>query len=85
MNISLDRFHQGRKYTPQISSQQAELRREKIFTDQKSLSITSLQNDYLNPNISSVSGRNNERANIIQTKCTFCGGANHSKENVLKG
>ena len=46
MHIFLDNFHQGGKYTAQISSQQAELRREGTFTDQKYLSITSLQTDY---------------------------------------
>ena len=33
MHIFLDNFHQGVKYTAQISSHQAELRREKYFTD----------------------------------------------------
>ena len=79
MHNSLDNFHQGGKYTAQIASHQAELRREKTFTDQKSLSITSLHTDYLNLDISSVPGRNNERANIVQTKCTFYGGSNHSE------
>ena len=30
------------------------------------------------------SGRNNERANLLQTKCTFCGGAKHSLEKCFK-
>ena len=34
--------HQGRKYSAQIASHQAELRREEKFTDQKSLNISSL-------------------------------------------
>ena len=35
MHIFLDNFRQGRKYSAQIASHQAELRREKTFTDQK--------------------------------------------------
>ena len=48
MHMFLDNFHQGGKYTAQISSHQADLRREKHFTDPKYLSIKSLQTDYLN-------------------------------------
>ena len=48
MHTFLDNFHQGGKYSAQISSHQAELRREEKCTDQKSLNISSLQNDYLN-------------------------------------
>ena len=68
MQILLENFHQGGKYTPQIASHQAELIREEKFTDQKYLYITSLQTDYLNLDRSSGYCRNNERANIIQTK-----------------
>ena len=70
-------FHQGVKYTAQIDSHQEELRRVGKFTDQNSLSISSLQTDYLNIDSSSGSGKNNKRANIAQTKCTLFGGANH--------
>ena len=42
MNTFLDNFHQGGKYSAQIASHQAELRREENFTDQKSLNISSL-------------------------------------------
>ena len=35
MHIFLDNFRQGRKYSAQIASHQAELRREETFTDQK--------------------------------------------------
>ena len=42
MHIFLDNFHQGEKYTAQIASHQAELRREGNFTDLKSLSIAYL-------------------------------------------
>ena len=48
MQIFLDTFHQVGKYTAQIPSHQAELRIEEKFTDQKSLSITSLKTEYLN-------------------------------------
>ena len=84
MHTFLDNFHQGGKYSAQISSHQAELRREEKFTDQKSLNISSLQTDYLNLDSSSGFGRNSERANNFQTKCTLCGGTNHSAENKFK-
>ena len=78
MHTFLDNFHQGQKYSAQIASDQAELRREENFTDQKSLSISSLQTNYLNLHISLAFGRNSERAKIVQKNCTFCGGANNS-------
>ena len=84
MHTFLDRFHQGVKYSAQIASHQAELRREEKFTYQKSLSISSLNNDYLNLNSISGFGINSERANTAQTKCTFCGGTNHSTEKYFK-
>ena len=84
MHIFLDNFHQGGKYSSQIASYQAELRWEGKFTDQKYLYNTSLYTDYLNGDISSGSGKNNERANIVHKKYTPCGGANHSAENCCK-
>ena len=45
MHTFLDNFQQGGKYSAQIDSQQAELRREEKCTDQKSLNISSLQTD----------------------------------------
>ena len=48
MQIFLDNLRQGGKYTAQISSHQAELRREENFTDKKYLSVISLQTEYLN-------------------------------------
>ena len=84
MHIFLDNFHQGEKYSAQIASHQAELRREVKFTDQKYLSISYLQNDYLNIDSRSGCGKNIERSDLVQTKCTFCGGANHSTEKCLK-
>ena len=88
MHIFLDKFHQGGKYSTQISLHQAELIREENVTDQNVLSITSLQTDYLNLDSSSGSGRNIEIANIVQTRCTFFGVTNHStdiKKNHKKG
>ena len=60
------------------------MRREETFTDQKSLNISSLQNNYLNIDSSLVSIINSERANAIQTKRTFCGVNNHSAEKFFK-
>ena len=85
MHTFLDNFNQGGKYSAQIASQQAELRREEEFTDQKSLNISSLQTDYLNLDISiSGSSRHSERAHSVQAKCTFCGVNNHSAEKCFK-
>ena len=84
MHTFLDNFHQGGKYSAQIASHQAELRREEKCTDQKSLNISSLQTDYLNLNRSSGFGRDSERAHDVQTECTFCGGVNHSAEKCFK-
>ena len=85
MHTFLDNFHQGGKYSAQIASHQAELRREEKFTDQKSLNISSLQTDYLNlDSSSSGSSRHSERAHSVQAKCTFCGGNNHSAEKCFK-
>ena len=41
MHIFLKNFCQGGEYTSQISSHQAELRREEIFTDQNIISFIS--------------------------------------------
>ena len=73
MHVFLDNFHQGVKYSAQIASHQAELRREEKFTDQKSLNISSLQTDYLNLDSISGSSRNSKRAHYVQEKCTYCG------------
>ena len=83
MHTFMDYFQQGEKYSAQIASHQAELRREETFTDQKSLKISSLKTDYLNIDISSGSSRNSERAHAVQTECTFCGGVNHSAEQCF--
>ena len=85
MHTFLDNFHQGGKYSAQITSHQVELRREEKNSDQKSLNISSLQTDYLNLDSSSGSSRNSEISHAFKTKCTFCGGNNRSAENVSKG
>ena len=84
MHIFLDNFQLGRKYSAQIASHQAELRREETFTDQKSLNISSLQIYYLNLNSISDFGRDSERAYAVLTDCTFCGVANHYAEQCFK-
>ena len=66
MHIFLDNFYQCGKYTAQISRHQAELIREVKLTDQKYLSITSLQTYYLKLDSISGYGRNNDRANLVQ-------------------
>ena len=48
------------------------------------MNISSLQTDYLNLDSSSSSIRKSERAHYVQTKCTFCGGNNHSAEKCFK-
>ena len=83
MHVLLDNFHQGVKYIAHIASHQAELRREGKSTNQKYLSITSLQTDYLNLDRSSGYGKNNEIENLVQTKFTVCGGTNHSAEKCF--
>ena len=74
MHTFLDNFHQSGKYSAQLASHQAELRRELKFPDQKCLNISSLQTDYLNlDNSVSGSSRHNDGAHYVQKKCTFCG------------
>ena len=84
MHTFLDSFHQGGKYSSQIASHQAKLRREERFTDQKSFNISSLQTDYLDLDSIYGLGRNIERAHAVQTKWTFCGGTNHFAEKCFK-
>ena len=48
MHTFLDNFHQNGKYSAQLASHQAELRREELYPDQKCLNISSLQTEYLN-------------------------------------
>ena len=84
MHTYMDNFHQDGKYSARIAIIQAELRREENFTDQKPLNISSLQTNYLNLDGSSGFGRYIARENSVQTKCTFCGGTNHSTEKCFK-
>ena len=48
------------------------------------MNISSLQTDYLNIDISSGFGRNSEISHDVHTKCTFCGGNNHSASKYFK-
>ena len=84
MHTFLDNFHQGGKNYAKIAIHQSELRIEEKFTNQKSLNISSLQTNYLNLDSSSGFGRNFEIAHSAQTKCTFCGGTNHSADFFFK-
>ena len=84
MHTFLDNCQEGGKYSAQIASHQAELRREEKFTDKKSLNISSIQTDYISLDSSSVFDRDSEREHDVQTECTFCGGINHSAEQCFK-
>ena len=68
MHIFLDHFHQGGKYIAQIASQQADLRREENFTDQKYSFITYLHTDYLNLDSSSGSGKKMREQILFKSK-----------------
>ena len=48
MHTFLDNFHQSGKYSAQLASHQAELRREELYPDKKCLNISSLQTGYVN-------------------------------------
>ena len=84
IQIFLDNFQQGGKYSAQIASHQAELRGEGKFTDQKYLSISSLQTDYINIDSSSGCDKNSERANLIHKKCIFVELPTIKQKNVSK-
>ena len=85
MHTFLDNFQQSGKYSAQLASHQAELRREEMYPDQKCLNISSLQTEYLNLDSSQSSqGKHNEKANSAKAKCTFCGLTNHSVEKCFK-
>ena len=86
MHIFMDNFNQGGKYSDQRASHQAKLRIKENFTDQKSLSVSSLQTDYLNFYSSSGCGKNSERANIVKTRCkNICEVPTIPQKNVSKG
>ena len=84
MHTFLDKFCQGEQYSTQIANHQAELRREGEITDQKSLSVSSLQTDYFNIGSSSVCGGKREREIFVQKKWTFGVGANNSSDFFQK-
>ena len=72
MHTFLDNFHQSGKYSAQLASHQAELRREGKYPDQKCLNISSLQKYYLNLD-NSVSGysRHNYRGTLSRQSAHF--------------
>ena len=80
----MDNFHHSGKYSAEIASHQAELTRKGKFTDQRYLSISSLQTDYLNLDSSSDCGGNSDRKNIVCANCPFCGCSNHSADFFSK-
>ena len=85
MHTFLDNFQQSGKYSAQLASHQAELRREEKYPDQKCLNISSLHTDYLNIDSSlSGSSRHSEKENYAKTKCTYCGLNNHSVEKMFQ-
>ena len=84
MQNFLDNFHQCGKHSSEIVSHKAELRGEEKLRIQKPLSISSLNNDDLNLDSSSGCGRNIEGENTVQTKCSFCGGANHIRRKMFQ-
>ena len=85
MHTFLDNFQQSGKYSAQLASHQAELRREEKYPDQKCLNISSLQTEYLNLDSSQSSqGKYNEKANSAKSKCTYCGLTNYSVEKCFK-
>ena len=66
MHKFMDNFHQGGKYSVWVAIHQAELRRKEKSTDQKYLSILSLQTDYLNIDRRSGCGINSERSKLFR-------------------
>ena len=85
MHTSLDNFQQSGKYSSQLASHQAELKREEMYPDQKCLNISSLQTEYSNLDSSQSSqGKQNEKSNSAKEKCTYCGLTNHSVEKCFK-
>ena len=69
MHTFLDTYQQSGKYSVQLASHQAELRREELYPDQKCLNISSLQTEYLNLDSSqSGSSKHNEKANSVKAK-----------------
>ena len=86
MHLFSDNFHQCGEYSAQMASHQVEIRRERKFNEEKSLTISSLQSDYLNLDRSSVYGKNNERGKkCVQTNSIFVEVLTILQTNVSKG
>ena len=69
MHTFPDNFQQIGKYSAQLASHQAELRREEKYPDQKFLNSSSLQIEYLNLDSSqSGSSKHNEKRKLCQGK-----------------
>ena len=66
----MDTFHQGGKYSLQISRDQVDLRREVNFTNVDSISGC---------------GKNSERENTVQKKCIFLEVPTIMQKSVSKG
>ena len=84
MHTFMDNFHQGGKYSAQIASHQAELRREEKIIDKELLNISSLHTNDLNLDRSSGFGRNRKRGNTVLKKRNVCGGTNHYAVKCFK-
>ena len=82
MHIFLNNFRQLGKYSAQKASHQAEFRRKENFIDKRVIYFILI--DYPST-YSSCCDENSEKANLVNKKCTFCGGANHSAEKKSKG
>ena len=85
MHIFLDKFYQGGKYTAQIANHEAELIREGKFTDQKPLSITSLQTYYLDLDSSLCSEKKMREQILFSQNTLFVEVLTILQKNVLKG
>ena len=75
-------FFQNLSCCPDLDSKYVRI--EEKITDQKYLSISSLQTDYLNLDSISGFGINSEISNTVQKKCPFCGGVNQSADRKRK-
>ena len=81
----MDNFHQGGKHFAQIASHHSELRIEGKFTDQKYLSISPLQTDYLNLDSRSGCGKNSEISILSRKSALFVEVPTIMKKNISKG
>ena len=72
MHTFLDNFQQSGKYSAQLSSHQAKLRREEMYPDQKCLNISSMETEYLNLDSSQSSqGKQNEKKTLPRQSAYF--------------